>query len=199
MHKMGAWLARLLRASVGMSDTRTWAPTHEKELSMNLDDYLPYMRDVVRCEASLRELNLMWRVIEAMAEMNCGDDASGLLPMIAATRQGFERLERDLVDSLVRQRVDNVMAEVGTQARDVIDIVVRNLYERTADVGFLATDRELCEYVAGLRTAATVPWSACVPTVTSTPSTRRSSCWTPRVPCSPTSTRSRPSKAAATH
>lgn len=152
MHKMGAWLARLLRAPVGMSDTRTWAPTHEKELSMNLDDYLPYMRDVVRCEASLRELNLMWRVIEAMAEMNCGDDASGLLPMIAATRQGFERLERDLVDSLVRQRVDNVMAEVGTQARDVIDIVVRNLYERTADVGFLATDRELCEYVAGLRT-----------------------------------------------
>ena len=83
---------------------------------MNLDDYLPYMRDVVRCEASLRELNLMWRVIEAMAEMNCGDDASGLLPMIAATRQGFERLERDLVDSLVRQGGDKVMAEGGTQA-----------------------------------------------------------------------------------
>lgn len=119
---------------------------------MNIDNFLPYMRDVVRCETSLRELNLMWRVIEAMAEMNCGDDANGLLPMIAATRQGFERLERDLIDNLVRQRVDNVMAEVGTQARDVIDILVRNLYERTADVGFLATDRELCEYVAGLRT-----------------------------------------------
>lgn len=119
---------------------------------MNLDDYLPYMRDVVRCEGSLRELNLMWRMIEAMAEMGCGEDANGLLPMIAATRQGFERLERDLVDSLVRQRVDNVMAEVGTQARDVIDIVVRNLYERTADVGFLATDHELCAYVAGLHT-----------------------------------------------
>jgi chemotaxis signal transduction protein len=116
---------------------------------MNIDDFLPYMRDVVRCEASLRELNLMWRVIESMAEMNCGPDADGLLPMIAATRHGFERLERDLVHSLVRQRVDNVMAEVGTQARDVIDIVVRNLYERTADVGFLATDRELCAYVAG--------------------------------------------------
>ncbi|WP_422837406.1 chemotaxis protein CheW [Aquabacterium sp.] len=119
---------------------------------MNIDNFLPYMRDVVRCESSLRELNLMWRVIEAMAEMNCGDDASGLLPMIAATRQGFESLEKDLVVSLVRQRVDNVMAEVGTQARDVIDIVVRNLYERTADVGFLATDHELCEYAAGLRT-----------------------------------------------
>jgi len=60
---------------------------------MNIDDFLPYMRDVVRCEASLRELNLMWRVIESMAEMNCGPDADGLLPMIAATRHGFERLE----------------------------------------------------------------------------------------------------------
>jgi len=31
----------------------------------------------------------------------------------------------------------------------VIDIVVRNLYERTADVGFLALDDELCRFVAG--------------------------------------------------
>ena len=34
------------------------------------------------------------------------------------------------------------------------DIVVRNLYERTADIGFLATDRELCEFVAGIQTDA---------------------------------------------
>lgn len=118
---------------------------------MNVDAFLPHMRDVARCEQSLRELNMMWRVIEATAKMNCPDEAHSLLPMMAATRDGFQRLEKDLVESLVHQKVANVMAEVGTRAQHVIDIIVRNLYERTADVGFLATDRELCEYVAGMR------------------------------------------------
>ena len=118
---------------------------------MDVDAFLPHMRDVARCEESLRELNLMWRVIEATAKMNCPEEAHSLLPMMAATRQGFQRLEKELVASLVHQKVANVLAEVGTKAQHVIDIIVRNLYERTADVGFLATDRELCEYVAGLR------------------------------------------------
>lgn len=34
------------------------------------DVSLPYMRDVVRSEQSLRELNLMWCMIESSAKMN---------------------------------------------------------------------------------------------------------------------------------
>ncbi|NEX63577.1 chemotaxis protein CheW [Noviherbaspirillum galbum] len=114
-----------------------------------IDTFLPYMRDVVRCEQSLRELNLMWRMIEASAKMNCPVEAKTILPTMAATRAGFNRLEQELVNSLVREKVGNVLEEIGTKAQYVIDIVVRNLYERTADVGFLATDRELCSFVAG--------------------------------------------------
>lgn len=115
-----------------------------------IDTFLPYMRDVVRCEQSLRELNLMWRMIEASAKMNCPVEAKAILPTMAATRAGFNRLEQELVTSLVREKVRNVLDEIGTKAQYVIDIVVRNLYERTADVGFLATDRELCAFVAGM-------------------------------------------------
>ncbi|OWW19452.1 chemotaxis protein CheW [Noviherbaspirillum denitrificans] len=115
-----------------------------------IDTFLPYMRDVVRCEQSLRELNLMWRMIEASAKMNCPTEARTILPTMAATRAGFNRLEQELVSSLVREKVGNVLDEIGTKAQYVIDIVVRNLFERTADVGFLATDRELCAFVAGL-------------------------------------------------
>ena len=115
-----------------------------------VDTFLPYMRDVVRCEQSLRELNLMWRMIEASAKMNCPAEAKTILPTMAATRAGFNRLEQELVSSLVREKVGKVHDEIGTKAQYVIDIVVRNLYERTADVGFLATDRELCAFVAGL-------------------------------------------------
>ncbi len=113
-----------------------------------IDTYLPYMRDVSRCENSLHELNLMWRMIESSAKMNCPNEAQTILPTMAATRAGFTRLEEELVRSLVGEKVANVMEAIGTKSQYVIDIVVRNLYERTADVGFLATDRDLCEFVA---------------------------------------------------
>jgi chemotaxis signal transduction protein len=118
------------------------APVLQTEL------FMPYMRDVAKCEQSLQELNLMWRVIEASAKMNCPTEAKTILPTMAATRSGFSRLERELVASLVEEKVRNVQDEIATKAQYVIDIVMRNLYERTADVGFLATDRELCNFVA---------------------------------------------------
>jgi len=75
---------------------------------MNIDDFLPYMRDVVRCESSLRELNLTWRMIEATAKMTLDrdDDSRSLLPMMAATRERFQKLETDLVERLVHQKVE---------------------------------------------------------------------------------------------
>lgn len=122
----------------------------ENERTLQIDTFLPYMRDVFRCEQSLHELNLMWRMIESSAKMNCPVEAKSILPTMAATRDGFNRLEKELVTSLVNEKVANVLEAIGTKAQYVIDIVVRNLYERTADVGFLATDRELCTFVAGL-------------------------------------------------
>ena len=118
---------------------------------LHVDSFLPYMRDVLRCEGSLRELNLTWRMIEASAKINCPQESRSILPMMTATRVGFERLEKDLVTSLVNERVAHVLDEVGTKAAHAVDIIVRNLYERTADVGFLATDRDLCDFVAGVR------------------------------------------------
>ena len=52
------------------------------------ETFLPYMRDVARCEQSLQELNLMWRIIEASAKMNCPSEAKSILPTMAATRSG---------------------------------------------------------------------------------------------------------------
>jgi chemotaxis signal transduction protein len=107
------------------------------------------MRDVERYERSLRELNLMWRMIESSAKMNCPAEARSILPAMTATRTGFADFEAALVESLVCEKMSDVQSELATKAQYVIDVVVRNLYERTADVSFLATDRELCAYAAG--------------------------------------------------
>ena len=110
--------------------------------------FLPYMPDVARCELSLRELNQMWQLIESSAKMNCPAEARLLLPAMVATRTGFAHLEQALIANLVQEKVRHVLANLGTQARYAIDILVRNLFERTADVGFLATDADLCAFVA---------------------------------------------------
>ena len=112
--------------------------------------FLPYMPDVAQCARSLDELNTTWRMIEASGKLHCSTEAALILPTMGAARSGFNALEQDLVRSLVAEKVATAVAEIETKARYVIDIIVRNLYERTADVGFLATDATLCAFVAGL-------------------------------------------------
>ncbi|MEX8194078.1 chemotaxis protein CheW [Comamonas guangdongensis] len=133
-----------------MLQKNTTAPAERTQAALQTDAFVPHMRQVVRCESSLQELNLMWRLIESSAKMNCPQEAQALLPMMAATRAGFEQLEQDLVQSMVAQAVTGVTAGLASQAQHIIDTLVRNLYERTADVGFLATDAVLCRFVSGL-------------------------------------------------
>jgi hypothetical protein len=59
-------------------------PPHLLQPQLHTDAFIPYMRNVTRCEASLRELNLMWRLIESSAKMNCPQEAHAILPMMAA-------------------------------------------------------------------------------------------------------------------
>ena len=120
--------------------------------TIHTETFLPYMRDVGGAEQTLQELNLMWRLIDASARMNCPGEAKTILSTLAATRTGFSALEDALIKTLVQEKVANVQKAIGTKAQYVIDIIVRNLFERTADVGFLATDVALCSFVAGLQT-----------------------------------------------
>lgn len=99
----------------------------------------------------------MWRLIEALRQ----DELPAGSAQHPAHGGGHARRlstagGRSGLTPLVQESMGKVMAEIGTHARHVIDIVVRNLYERTADVGFLATDQELCRFVAGTDNARLV-------------------------------------------
>lgn len=115
-----------------------------------LDTFLPYMPDVARCQGALHELHQTWRLIEASAKMNCPSEARLLLPAVIATRTDLAQLEEALVCNLVTEKVRQVLGEAATRAQYALDLLVRNLFERTADVGFLAADVDLCRFAAGL-------------------------------------------------
>ncbi|MCC2956430.1 chemotaxis protein CheW [Massilia sp. IC2-477] len=117
-----------------------------------VDTLLPCMPDVAQRQAALHELHQTWRLIEASAKMNCPSEARLLLPAVLATRTDLVQLERDLVANMVAEKVRQVLGEAATRAQYALDLLVRNLFERTADVGFLAVDRDLCRFVAGQST-----------------------------------------------
>ncbi|WP_123067978.1 chemotaxis protein CheW [Massilia aurea] len=115
-----------------------------------VESFLPYMQDVVKRQTALHELHQTWRLIEASAKMNCPLEARLLLPAVLATRTGLVQLERDLVANMVSEKVRQVTREAATRAQYALDLLVRNLFERTADVGFLAADLDLCRFLARL-------------------------------------------------
>src|SRR5580704_10870550 len=64
------------------------------------------------------------------------------------TRQAFESLAGDLVTHLAAETQKKALLAVRARAQVVIDILVRNLFERTADIGFLAADDAIRDYAS---------------------------------------------------
>lgn len=105
-----------------------------------VDDLIPHMRRVQGAERDLRDLSLLWQMIEASSAISCPEDAETILPMLTQTRVRFSALQARLVGQLGQESLAELRDEIASTAQCTIDILVRNLYERTADVGFLATD-----------------------------------------------------------
>lgn len=120
--------------------------THQAE-ALPIDEFIPSMRNVAKCARQLSELNFTWGLIESTAKMNCPTEAKTILPTMAATREGFGKLEKQLIANLVEENVNKLVLEITSKAQVVVDIVIRNLYERTADVGFLATDDDIRRFI----------------------------------------------------
>ncbi len=123
----------------------------------DVEDLLPHMRHVLSAERGLHEQTLTWSLIESSSAIGCPERAESLLPTLSTTRQRFDLLQRRLVGALARENIGALGDELGEAGQCTIDILVRNLFERTADVGFLATDgvlREFCLLDSAARTEA---------------------------------------------
>jgi len=111
------------------------------------ETFSPYIRSVAQCKEILRDLNGTWGLISAIAEISCPAEAATILPAMEATKKGFADLESKLTSQLVSEEIKKTCLELESKAQVSIDILVRNLYERTADIGFLATNADICNFV----------------------------------------------------
>lgn len=115
---------------------------------LHVDQLLPHMRRVQVAERDLCDLGALWQMIETSASISCPDEVAPLMPTLVETRERFDAMRQRLVERMVEENRATLGDDLGARAQCAIDILVRNLYERTADVGFLATDAPVRDYCA---------------------------------------------------
>jgi chemotaxis signal transduction protein len=85
-----------------------------------------------------------WNLLTLLGQMsNIGMD-------MTETREGFQNLTRELLHHLGTENLKKTVAEMQAKAQVAVDIVIRNLFERTADIGFLATDDDFRDFIVAL-------------------------------------------------
>ena len=106
------------------------------------------MPAVVDYRQRLASLQGAWDNLALLSHL--GDDGTNL----GSTREAFESLANRLVTHLGTETHKKTVLACESRAQVAIDILVRNLFERTADIGFLAGDdliRRFAQDVPGLR------------------------------------------------
>ena len=77
----------------------------------------------------------------------------GLLASLEQVGGEFNHLRAELFGALEESQGRETAVELGTRAQISIDILIRNLFERTADVGFLAEDGAIIDSLAAAENA----------------------------------------------
>ncbi|WP_298693058.1 chemotaxis protein CheW [uncultured Sulfuricurvum sp.] len=108
---------------------------------MQRDNLISYMNNVQTFEKNMSSLSDKWDLLTLLGSMsNIGMDTS-------ETRKAFEDLLDEPLIRLIRETFYKSLDELESKAQSAIDILIRNLFERTADIGFLATDDDIRNYL----------------------------------------------------
>ncbi len=117
-------------------------------IETNKTKLLAAMPDVKGYEARLASLNDWWGKIALIGKINSHNVASTILDDMNLTKGKFGELQQKLTNNLVVENLKKLVLDNSSKAQVAIDLLIRNLFERTADVGFLATDDDIRAFLA---------------------------------------------------
>lgn len=101
------------------------------------------------CGERLQHLDGWLATVTLIGKVTSPTGAVSLYDSVNTTRERFRSLREKLVSALVEAHAGELEMKLGSLAQVAVDILIRNLFERTADVGFLATDPMLRAFLAG--------------------------------------------------
>ncbi len=96
-----------------------------------------HMESLNNHRETLATLSGTWDTLSLLGHL------SNLKTDMVGVRQGFVDLTAELLSCLAEETLAHVTQALGYQAQIAVDVLTRNLFERTADIGFLATDSEI--------------------------------------------------------
>ena len=102
---------------------------------------IKYIEDVDKYKDELGTLSSSWDMLALLGQL--GD----INIDIGKTKENFLNLTSTLLNHLSEQQIKKVTQEMKFKASVTIDVLIRNLFERTADIGFLATDDDVRTFI----------------------------------------------------
>ena len=99
--------------------------------------YIKHMDDVEDNRERLHELSSHWNTLSLLSQL--GDAGVNM----GKIKNDFTELSYELINHLAQELLNKTINEMNFKAQVAIDIMIRNLFERTADIGFLATDDDI--------------------------------------------------------
>lgn len=104
-----------------------------------LSGLIRHMHAIDDYRQAFSRLQASWDTLALLGQL------SGNATEMSGTRSAFEALTGSLLNHLAKETRDKVVTDLGIKAQNAIDVLVRNLFERTADIGFLAADTDIRE------------------------------------------------------
>jgi chemotaxis signal transduction protein len=114
-----------------------------KGINVKKDLYpiIKHIEDVDKYKDELGTLNSSWDMLALLGQL--GD----INIDIGKTKENFLNLTSTLLNHLSEEQIKKVTQEMKFKSQVAIDVLIRNLFERTADIGFLATDDDIRNFI----------------------------------------------------
>jgi len=107
------------------------------QIDAELLDVIKHMQSVEEIREKLNDLSRNWDSLSLLSQLGeAGVNMSEI-------KHNFTKLSSKLINHLSNETLKKSVSEMHSKAQVAVDIVIRNLFERTADIGFLSTDSEI--------------------------------------------------------
>jgi chemotaxis signal transduction protein len=118
------------------------------EVDDSLYSVIRYMPHVQAHRDELEQQQISWDYLSVMAQLANLDNE------LSSARQQFNHLTGILINRLGLETLQKTVNAYGFKAQETINILIRNLFERTADIGFLATDQAIEAFLTKVNTSS---------------------------------------------
>ncbi|PIV59411.1 MAG: hypothetical protein COS13_10900, partial [Sulfurimonas sp. CG01_land_8_20_14_3_00_36_23] len=110
---------------------------------------LPLFPFIQKSKSDFEYENKLLHKVTLTGKINSDETTVNLFEYTEDTNAKFAELKNNLINLLLDENINTVVNELKSKAESTIDILIRNLFERTADVGFLATDTQIIDFLRG--------------------------------------------------